>query len=941
MLKSRLLVATLFLFSSPIVHARNCSEAHLLENYLNRNPIQISRATPKPDLNVVQGERSEALESARKEFAELKLIAEGKAEATVGPRSETLESYIALAEKREKDDGVIKGELVDPVQQDQASKTWKPKPAPPMFEGLLPEGVGFVSHGLRDAMSPGVVKADVAGGFVTLRVSVPIRRASGEVVDIETNIGVHVGALLANAGKPPSERKLVSPDMEWVAITNHGVGTKGTGHHVEIEKIHYFFGHRIGVIGMDSPWHGEGSTKLITPQEEFQFVAKFLEKYAPKNLLDQKRVAYGGHSGGGQRGFAAMNNPGPLEKYVGFYFPLSPGMDVAPGKGLRDKELEHQRREKIANETRADEQSKSDKEIGRSLVAGDKLSQTAMLGYYLFTAGSDYIHRKPSPVPTLFVDGKADALVKVGFEDLRAKFVQENPNIIYLVMGKRTDVKGNTAEIGHIIQDNKRPAEMPPEYDAHPWLRESFDQIKTSETEVYGLMRVLMERIGGKKLEPLPPLSTQAGLMARVVSSWANNLAFREFARQFVHYKYTATANGERAQKVNEILTASLKKIDRLEANKGLTDEQKAAEIQKVIREEIPTAVEERIKKISEDKKLTAEEKHKEVQGLREALTAINTHSATASELKAKFEEAFGIMTHTYVPEGPMKAEAEKNLALRKEMDQFRRAATETKDKVLARLNGGPRKKFQDDLIVELRQVSGTEVVRKDPKGVETVQGLLEMKTEADKQVRLTLAAIEKANSSDVPANYSAAKILATEAFNRAAQKRHEFENSLTEYIFELQEKNAITWENVMNIPAPVKATMEAYSASVKEFRDRQLEVAHLLESEGISGAMGAEVQALLVRQKRVREAVDKYMKESNDLEYAVHRVTVQGHLLKKDYIERIVPGNSNVVVTHLWDIFQLPISEWQNHMGVIEPAWNRWKTLWGERPPPEKIELY
>lgn len=954
MLKSRLLLAFLFCFSFSSAYARNCSQAHLLDLYYQRLSSQgvqtrvtslVRRAEPAA-AQTSAIPKSEVEQKARTELAELKLIAEGKAQTT-GVRDETLDAYIAQAAQREKDEGIVRGELVDPKQQDEASKTWKGKPAPAMFEGLLPEGVSFVTHGLRDGMSPGVVKADLAGGFVTLRVSVPLRRANGEVVDVETNIGVHVGALLGNAGKAPSERKLVSPEMNWVAIGNHGVGSKGTGHHVEIEKIHYFFGHRTGFIGMDASWHAEGSTKIITPQEEFQFVANFLEKYVPQNLLDQKRVAYGGHSGGGQRAFAAMNNPGPLEKYVSFYFPLSPGMDVAPGKGLREKEQEHLRREKLANEANEravalglpGAQSKADKDLSRSLIAGDKLSQTAMLGYYLFTAGSDYSLRRPSQVPTLFVDGKADSLVRVGFEDLRDQFVRENPNIIYLVMGERTDVKGNTAVTGHLVQDNKRPATMPPEYDAHPWLREAFDQIKTTETEVYGLMRVMMEKISGQKSEPLPPLNTQAGLMARVVSSWANNLAFREFARQFVHFKYVAGPNGERAQKTNEILSALVRRVEKIESNKGMSEEQKAADIQKLITDGIPAAVEQSINEINKDKKLTSDEKQKEIQAVQQAMASLKI--TNVAELKSSFEQAFGIMTHTYVPEGPMKAEAEHNLALRKELDGFRKTITERKDKVLARLHGGPRKRFPDELIVELTQISGKEVVRKDEKGVETVQGLMEMKTEADKQVRQTLTAIEKSNSGNFPPSYLAAKARAHESFERAAARRTIFEETLSDHIFHLQEQNALNWENVVNLPAHVRQTMEAYSAGVQEYREHQGEVARLLESEGLTGSMGPEVQSLLVRQKRVKEAVEKYTKESNDLEYVAHRVTFQVHLLKKDYIENIVPGNSTVTVTQLWDVFQKPITEWQANMWVIEPAWNRWKTLWGERPPPEKIELY
>ncbi len=940
-----LIIAALFLNVST-AHARFCSESHLLERFLTER----ARTVSAPE----QQSGSKVLEESLDLLENLKLLRVGKAPAINGPREETLDFFIAQAEARERAAGVVLPDFSNPRAHHEASKTWAPiTDAPKFYQDLLPPGVGFISHSLYGTMAPGLVKADNTHSVVSLRVTLPIQRATGEIVNISTNIGVQVSALLANAGKPPGERKLVSDEMESFYVSNHGIGTKGTGHHVDIEKSNYFGRHRMGVLSVDSPWHAEGSTELKDFAEEKLFIKALVENYVPQRLLEQRRMIYGGHSGGGQRALMMKVDPGPLEPYLGMIVALSPLADTAPGRPLREKEAIGQ---EVAARVRAEGYqgplAKSDLQLEADLVGGNKISQSGLLGYYLTTIGFDLAPRAvKNNILTLFVMGKGDPLTGAGYEPFHQRFISEFDNVIPLWMGERVGFNGQSEIVGHMVMENRKPSAMPPEYNDHPKLASAWSRIQSEETEVYGLMRVLTEDMVGKKIPPAPKLDSEIGVLSRLIIEYANNTAYREFERAFVHYKIVASKKGETLQKLYTLISKKLQKRVRTALAEG--DVEKAR-----------TAISENqaeLKAIDPDFILTVE------------------------NFEQAFAEVFARMSRTYVPEGPQQAEVKRTLAARADAE---RLATETnyeKAALLLQLRGGDYKKFDPAVVAHLAALGGkrfdlalinsiitlnmnrsernTEYLhqlvaqsRTDEKGsivriadrggkedpIDQVSGLDYLQKEVESEINNMQKDLLQ-DASHFSEHFRRTLENLDEVTQAAREDDKAFSRALEEYVFSLQEAGTYTIEQIQTFPANVQAASDRYSEKAKLLIQRQQEFKSILEKEGSKGMLGIKLLGLYARHKAIREYKDSIQKRVNDLEYIAHKATVQSALLDKDYSERLAPGYFQIQPLSLAELVQSDFATVadKNSKKLLEPAWSRWKSLWGERPPPAKVEIY
>lgn len=889
----------------------NCDEIHILRALLSQPQIvaqfRVEAPTAQPQI----------LTESKNLFSDLRQISslEHLGEQRPAPLPETLESFIqdAVADQA----GVVLPDFSHLENHREAAKTWDSEIAPKLLQDLLPEGVGYISHQLYGATAPGVVKADATGSFISLRVSIPVQRKDGQTVMVATNVGVSVAALLSNAGKPASERLLVPADAQAVLLSEHGGGTKGTGHHVDIEKQNFFGNFHVPVISVDASFHAEGPTNLVSRAEEEEFLTQLVERYVPRRILDQRRLFFTGHSYGGQKADMLMRRSDDpnfrLGKYLGMIFALSPVADAAPGGSPREKEEALQVRMEKARAEMQDRMTEGDLDLERSLVAAGKLSLSGLMGYLLTSISQNWTvpaHGGANYVPTLMVMGKGDALVYVGFEDLFQKYAFNLKNVIPLVMGARKDFKGQESLTGHIVQDNRKPSEMPPEYKANPKLAQWFERIQPNEVEVYGLMRVAMEDSIGEKLQPTERLTTEQGLFSQIAATWANNRAFRQFAEDFTLYKYQALPRGERLQKEVQFLGQVRKDIEKERKNKAISEADRSEHIATRLKEALAEA-----KNVDPELDLS-----------------------TMESLDRAYDKSFSLMTHRWIPEGPMKSIAEENIRLRADFDRQRREAGDRKAELLAVLRGGASKKFKNEDLEHLRALAGKDVMNE--KG--QVRGLMDIKREVDSQLRTTLSRVTH-NGEDArfSPNYLEARRAVDTAFNEAQAQDKITQKLLMDHVFGLQERNELTVENLENPPAPLREAMDRYQKLATQLREKQLLLTQVIESEGLKGSLGADLQVMIQKQTSIRAEVEKVQRQISDLEYVAHKATVAGHRLAKYYVESIVPGNFQVSVTRLMDVLQMDYSQWATYKWILEPAWARWTTLWGERPPPEKIELY
>lgn len=387
----------------------------------------------------------------------------------------------------------------------EAEKTWKGILPPPLLQKMLPDGIRLIDHPLLGATEAGVVKDAGSGEFLSLRL---------EAGGLGTNIGVSRSAIIQNLSRP--NKSFVRDSSKAVIVFMHGGGTRTTGHHVALSLMNHFSPLGVDVISFDQAWHGEGPRKIFaSPKDYFEWVRAVIQKTTAGS---NKPVFLAGHSMGGEFADVYMRLY-PHDDLVKGVIALSPVPDLAPGKSLKEKVELNERRD--AESRSADTRSPEDRELHQGLVKQGKVSFTAMLFETLFSLQNSWVvptDGGKSFVPALYVWGAKDWLY-VGAEDLVESHLKTLPHLKLQIYGKRFDlVLNREVDVGHMIFDHHRPG--------------------TDRIETFADIQDFIEQTIGSKLETKKSQSQNDDLLRKMVQTYANNLAFREFtAHQIIRRK--------------------------------------------------------------------------------------------------------------------------------------------------------------------------------------------------------------------------------------------------------------------------------------------------------------------------------------------------------------------------------------------------------------------
>ncbi len=508
---------------------------------------------------------------------------------------------------------LVRAEFADPKHEQAASLTWGGVKAPPFIHDSLVPGTRLISHGLKEAGEVGVVKT-TSGNMVHLR---------SEIAGFETNIGVSLQSIRANGMR--ARKSYVAEDAKAVIIFVHGGGTSTTGHHVAANVLDFFNARGVSVISFDLPWHGEGL------RTDFQDLRTELQKFRTAILQlvggDKQglKLILSGHSMGGV--FAdRYRREFPNDTLFDAVIPLSPVADAAPGKSLAEKlrrELEieklNEKNENIPEEER---------NLGRVLAQKGKISPTCGAYCSAFMFGLDWQtpeHRGQQYLPALYMIGRGDGLYQ-NSEKAWQQGVGDLAKTEFVVFDKRRDIKerGDTLfDIGHLIFDHKPlvwfDIKIDPEVRRMILAGEvesafterskaqktrlskaQFDQLRRdglvkvgsyqgkefvddpqfqfediSSPETYVRMKNFISKMIG---EPLPVKPAVVDPIDYVVYAYANNLAFREFAKSHVYLHMRATDRVPAISSEQKDIGTRLKTLNAEEKKNGSLSAEESAE---------------------------------------------------------------------------------------------------------------------------------------------------------------------------------------------------------------------------------------------------------------------------------------------------------------------------------------------------------------------------
>lgn len=472
--------------------------------------------------------------------------------------------------------GLKRAEFAEPGYEQAAARTWSGVKAPLFVSDSLVPGTRLISHGLKEAGEAGVVKT-MSGNMVHLR---------SEIAGFETNIGVTLQALRSNGMR--SRKSYVAEDAKAAIIFIHGGGTNTTGHHVAANVLDFFNARGVSVISMDLPWHGEGPrSEFVDIRAEFMKFRETVRKLIGGDKAGIKLIL-SGHSMGGvfsdryRREF-------PNDDLFDAVIPLSPVADVAPGRSQAEKlarELEIEKLNEKNENIPEDERS-----LSRSLAQKGKISPTCGAYCSAFMFGMDWVlpsHKGENYLPALYVIGRGDGLYQ-NAERAWSEGVESLKKTELVVFDKRRDIKergDNLMDIGHLIFDHKplvwfdikidpevRRMILAGELESASAERSKAQKSRLSKAQFEQLRREGLVKVGsyrGQEFiddpqfqfedltspetyvrmknfiskivgEPLLVKAPSLDPIDSIVYEYANNLAFREFAKSHVYLHMRAT----------------------------------------------------------------------------------------------------------------------------------------------------------------------------------------------------------------------------------------------------------------------------------------------------------------------------------------------------------------------------------------------------------------
>lgn len=437
----------------------------------------------------------------------------------------------------------------NPQYEMMAAKTWNGVKGPQILQAMLPEGVSFIDHSLAGANEEGVVKTST-GNMVHLR---------AKIGDVGTNIGVNINALKDNLSR--DKKSFVRESADAVVVFIHGGGTKTTGHHVAASMMSWMNVRNVDVVSLDMPWHGEGARMSFEDvKASLENARAYVEKYvAPAG----KPIILVGHSMGGV--VADLNmRLFPNDKLFAGIVPLSTVADALPGGSAQDK---------IVQEALIAEKNKTnvnipetERDLGEWLARQNKISPTCGMFCQVLMFGINWdtpSHKGNEYTPSLYVIGSGDGLYQ-GYEKAFADGVGRLAKAEVKVLNERRDIKdkdGKLITIGHLIFDHKPridfAADLPEvakQSILNGTIKEAeFNKLREegkitmdaaykfediTEPETFVMVRNFIRKVTGKSLDRVKVDNSPLEL---VMQAYANNLAFREFAKTYIFQHMRAT----------------------------------------------------------------------------------------------------------------------------------------------------------------------------------------------------------------------------------------------------------------------------------------------------------------------------------------------------------------------------------------------------------------
>lgn len=553
---------------------------------------------------------------------------------------QTLTQYKALAQPKS---DVLPPKHTNPQYEMMAAKTWNGVKGPQILQAMLPDGVSLIDHALVGANEDGVVKTST-GNMVHLR---------AKVGEVGTNIGVNINALKDNLNR--DKKSFVRESAEAVIVFIHGGGTKTTGHHVAASMMSWMSVRNVDVISLDMPWHGEGPrVSFDSAKSSLENMREYVEKYvAPSG----KPIILVGHSMGGVVADLYMRMF-PNDKLFSGVIPLSTVADALPGGSSQDKIVQEALiAEKNKTNTNIPE---SERDLGEWLARQNKISPTCGMFCQVLMFGINWdapVHKGQEYLPSLYVIGQGDGLYQ-GYEKSFAEGVGQLAKAEIKILNERRDIKdkdGKLVTIGHLIFDHKPridfAADLPEtakQAILNGTIKEAeFNSLRAAgkiildaaykfeditEPETFVMVKNFIRKITGKSLQRVKVENSPLEL---VMQAYANNLAFREFAKTYIFQHLRAT---EKGVLVGQDISRLKARIDHFKKNKSKISEEEKIELEEAI------ARLSELSSIQAQKGVVSAENQERYVELKAQLQTINTTSAPAltnerKQLRAQLDE--------------------------------------------------------------------------------------------------------------------------------------------------------------------------------------------------------------------------------------------------------------------------------------------------------------
>lgn len=882
------------------------------------------------------------------------------------PRRGTLESLIEKTRADSRRLGPLTPEYNNPQTEIALAAKWQGVRGPRMLQSLLPEDCTFIDHKLLGSAGDGIVKDAGSGEFIMIRC---FMEWNGERVGF--NISAPKSTLVQNYNR--EKKWLVGPEAEVLLDWGHGGGTKTTGNHTTIGIMNYLAKFGGAVIGMDQPWHAEGPREFFKDDlDYFNFRVALLEKFVHPSV-DAIGV---GHSMGGI--FADMmmrrsDNPkARLSRYKGF-IALAAVVDLAPGKTLAEKHrAERAHEEALSKPPLYLRQSPDDRVMGGTLVADNKIAITPSLFERYMNVFHDWTppaHLGSEYLPTLYIWGDSDWLY-VGNEGRINSNLKILRNVSLRVYGIRVNFAGEVVQVGHLLFDHHRlvanhevakqivedfltqqGVEIKNEHSAReeffvrfvkPYVSEHFlsnpgnngftglylaayywdkdfqnfakaamrensvykeawakaklekfkerdaerafhKQMVMKETpETFTLVREYMEAKLGKELKHIQRTPVELVVLMNLLQAYSSNLAFRHYLQSATVQVENSTAALQELNKTGELLRDYARLADRARKTTN--------EIDKLKRAGKPVEAQEEILQKANESLLQ----------LAEALKAKGIEDSVDARLVAS-EKVKRVYQKAEIPQGQHAEEARKNIAMRERLRAETKSFREEKDK----------KRDQVERLSAERTRLETQIkdfarASKNPQVVAIYKGAdqaLELLKKADQDVR----------------------------------------DGIEQYLVMLTTRGMFTKNWIYNLPPELQAKFDHYERMSKVYQTEVARISEAIAKAAREGIIDLEAQQAVLRLDQVKVEHSLRARELNVLEGKIWaKLRLQEQLLLR-YTNVLVPGYYQIEYVKLSDILEQGLEAWNNPTtrGLLEAAWGEWKTIWKERPPPEKVELY